>query len=130
MSHKNEKKLRQATRKLPVNFVSPEAQLIINERLRQVQEEGYEASHDDQHVKGEIAIAALCYAQAARENSSTPSTWWPWDLKYWKPGNPTTPVDRERCLIKAGALIYAEIDRLNRVGVRIVDELKSLKRKG
>jgi hypothetical protein len=34
---------------------------------------------------------------------------WPWDESWWKPG------DRIRELAKAGALIAAEIDRLNRI---------------
>lgn len=36
---------------------------------------------------------------------------WPWDKSWWKP----TPDDRIRELIKAGALIAAEIDRLQRL---------------
>jgi hypothetical protein len=35
---------------------------------------------------------------------------WPWDEKWWKPS--TNPI---RNLVKAGALIAAEIDRLQRV---------------
>ena len=105
--------------------------MIVKERQRQITEEGYDPVHDDEHVKGELAIAALCYAQAARENSPTISGWWPWDVEYWKPIKAGSPgeVDRERCLVKAGALIYAEIDRLTRLGIRVVNELKAIKRK-
>jgi len=33
---------------------------------------------------------------------------WPWEKSWWKP----TPNDRVKELVKAGALIAAEIDRL------------------
>ena len=36
---------------------------------------------------------------------------WPWDESWFKP----TPDDRIRELVKAGALILAEIDRLQRL---------------
>lgn len=35
---------------------------------------------------------------------------WPWEARFWKP----CPDDRARELVKAGALIAAEIDRLQR----------------
>jgi hypothetical protein len=38
--------------------------------------------------------------------------WWPWAERFWKP----TPDDRVRELVKAGALIAAEIDRLTAKG--------------
>ncbi len=36
-------------------------------------------------------------------------TFWPWFAQWWKPG------DRRRELVKAGALILADIERLDRV---------------
>jgi hypothetical protein len=104
---------------------------IVKERQRQITEEGYDSERDDRYMmRGELAIAALCYAQAARENSPTMSSWWPWSQEYWKPcKKDSIEVDRERCLVKSGALIYAEIDRLNRLGIRVVNELKAIKRK-
>ena len=36
---------------------------------------------------------------------------WPWDLEWFKP----SPYDRIRELVKAGALIAAEIDRLQNI---------------
>ncbi|MEB3421767.1 hypothetical protein VK682_24660 [Salipiger manganoxidans] len=41
---------------------------------------------------------------------------WPWDRKWWKP---TTP---RRDLVKAGALIVAEIERLDRAALRAAQE--------
>jgi hypothetical protein len=40
-------------------------------------------------------------------NPETPPPNWPWDAKWWKPS-----VDHVRNLVKAGALIAAEIDRM------------------
>jgi hypothetical protein len=40
--------------------------------------------------------------------------YWPWDREWWKP----TPNNRIRELAKAGALIAAEIDRLQRLEER------------
>lgn len=88
--------------------------LIAAERERQISAEGWTPEHDDEHDDGEMAVAAVCYAHFAslsdiRRNS--PGTTarvledWPWDERWWKPG------DRVRELVKAGALIAAEIDR-------------------
>lgn len=92
-------------------------QLIAEERHRQINDEGWTSEHDDQHDTAQLSGAAACYAIAANElaspvpyiNQPTPSLW-PWSLEWWKPGN-----DPVRCLVKAGALIAAEIDRLQRI---------------
>jgi hypothetical protein len=95
-------------------------QLIEEERARQVNEEGYTPSDDDRWFNGELANAASCYAETpGTKLISINKHWdiyyrrmhrWPFDDKMWKP----TPKDRIRELIKAGALIAAEIDRLKR----------------
>lgn len=90
-------------------------ELICEERLRQVSEEGYSYEHDDEHAEGEITSAAYCYLWELSARShrgkpcETPPPKWPWDSLYWK------PTDEIRQLVKAGALIAAEIDRLQRV---------------
>lgn len=90
--------------------ISPGTELIAAERRRQITAEGWTPQHDDRHSHGELAKAAACYLSA-------PSVWsphlpkgWPWEPQGWKP----TPADRVRELVKAGALVAAEIDRLNR----------------
>ena len=93
-------------------------ELITEERKRQIEEEGWSKEHDQQHVNGEIALAAALYSlpEGKREYPSTYPTssfakaplQWPWDRKWWKP----THHNRVRELVKAGALIAAEIDRL------------------
>lgn len=83
--------------------------LIAAERERQLQVEGWDQSHDDNHIFDELAIAAACYAMPPSISARTKH--WPWDCGWWKP----SPEDRIRELVKAGALIVAEIDRLQRL---------------
>jgi hypothetical protein len=88
--------------------------LIAAERQRQVSGEGWTAAHDDGHDSGQMAQAAAVYAQVASNQIAggpvalEPSMW-PWESKWYKPYS-----DPIRNLAKAGALIAAEIDRLQR----------------
>lgn len=98
---------------------------LYAERRRQIDNEGWSPEHDDAHKDGELARAAATYARGAsysdffRMGDKLTNEWenfnftdlrrmWPWDWKWWKPTN------RRRDLIKAGALIIAEIERLDR----------------
>lgn len=81
---------------------------ILAERRRQVEAEGWSPSHDDEHAHEEIARAAACYALPQGRRWAITEGLWPWDRAWWKPG------DRRRDLVKAGALIVAEIERLDR----------------
>lgn len=85
---------------------------IAAERERQKLLEGWSPDHDDQHSCGELAQAAACYAYPApwgvRPQAAPPPKLWPWSLHWWK------PKDRRRNLVRAGALIVAEIERLDR----------------
>lgn len=87
------------------------ATLIAAERQRQVTSEGWTPEHDDQHESGELAQAARCYLDAPEVWSPHLPVGWPWEPGAWKP----TPADRVCELIKAGALVAAEIDRLQRL---------------
>lgn len=84
---------------------------IAAERQRQIEAEGWTPEHDDEHDEGDLAKAAACYA-AGEEVRSTATGYalWPWDSDWWKSS------DRRRDLVKAGALIVAEIERLDRAG--------------
>lgn len=84
------------------------AELIAAERERQVAAEGWTPQHDAGHADGVLARAAACYAIPARLRRLD---LWPWESRYWKP----SPDDRVRELVKAGALLAAEIDRLKAV---------------
>lgn len=99
---------------------------IAAERRRQVEAEGWTAEHDDAHSDGSMAQAAAAYAVTDRRlyvpQPSVPGTGavkpfpieakdlWPsgWGIKWWK------PKTRRHNLIRAGALIVAEIERLDR----------------
>lgn len=91
---------------------------IAAERKRQIEVEGWTPEHDAQHVEGELARAAAVYAKEAAWQASEPtylsecSVGWPssWDEAWFKPS--TDPI---RNLEKAGALIAAEIDRIQAV---------------
>jgi hypothetical protein len=88
---------------------------VLSERQRQISEEGWTPEHDDAHKDGELASAAAAYVTyrslmdpVAIMGSDIIADLWPWAWDWWKP---TTP---RRDLIKAGALILAEIERLDR----------------
>jgi len=95
------------------------ADLIAAERRRQVVVEGYPTAHDLSHEpNGELAAAAWAYmadlvTDGDCDHFEEPEGW-PWPAIdgtngcSWKP----TPDDPVRQLVKAGALIAAEIDRL------------------
>ena len=89
---------------------------VLHERRRQVEAEGWTPERDDAHGRGEIARAACSYAyeagrtgQQRSDSLGSAPPMWPWDLDWWKPSN------ARRDLVKAGALILAEIERLDRV---------------
>ena len=104
-------------------------ELIAEERRRQIEEEGWTSEHDDKHKSGEMIFAGVCYAinfgfnaigQKGKyrllpwsEMIFAPKEWikylWPFEECWWK------PKDNLRDLIRAGALIAAEIDRIQRL---------------
>ena len=108
------------------------AEDVLAERRRQVEVEGWTTERDDKiHPRGELARAAACYALESAgvlrgKTVTTPSdveysrgasysfrpSYWPWCVSWWKPSN------RRRNLVKAGALILAEIERLDRAAAR------------
>lgn len=106
---------------------------IAAERKRQIEAEGWSFEHDDKHGHGELALAGACYALHAASPSTNykiipPDRRWPWKETYdgsggrgehpiwhtrpawWK------PKDERRDLIRAAALIVAEIERFDRCG--------------
>lgn len=88
---------------------------IRAERCRQIHEEGWEEEHDDNHTRGELADAAACYADTV--TTRHPPSRWPWERQWWKPSG-----NRRRDLIKAAALLVAEIERIDRAAVREMEE--------
>lgn len=105
-----------------VEACGPEVIEVIAERVRQVDVEGWSAAHDDRHDHGEMAIAAACYALASLKACRAQSWFekaqdvinaiWPWAPTWWKPKDP------KRDLVRAAALLIAEIARVNRAGAK------------
>lgn len=90
------------------------AALILRDRARQLSCEWLTAAHDDQLQDGSLLHAAIIYAAAAldpeeAQELGTP-TGWPLHAIAWRPASGI------RMLIKAGALLAAEIDRRQRAG--------------
>lgn len=102
---------------------------VLAERRRQITVEGWTPEHDDTHHNREMARAASAYAYASSVyggyrprltseyfdgDPTTTRELWPsgWAWKWFKP---TTPRGD---LIKAAALILAEIERLDRAAAK------------
>lgn len=86
---------------------------VLAERRRQIEVDGFSLEHDRQYDLGELPAAAACYALFAQRQvlglrRNEPDHAWPWILGWWKPG------DARSALVKAGALILAEIERMDR----------------
>ncbi|WP_173087321.1 hypothetical protein [Devosia sp. 1635] len=103
---------------------------VLAERRRQIEAEGWTPDHDDEHRRGQLSRAAAAYAyfgslldeereRGANTDSFTtfiirhlfPSwgtVYGGWDWHWWK------PKTRREDLVRAGALILAEIERLDR----------------
>jgi hypothetical protein len=92
-------------------------ELIAAERKRQIEAEGWTAEHDAQHKYNELALAACYYTMPKlfmREYTRIiPEHFFPptWDIKWAKRGSKS----RIQQLAVAGALIAAEIDRLQAI---------------
>lgn len=82
---------------------------VLAERKRHTEVEGWTPEHDDAHDDGSMALAAAGYAIGPRTTDGEPPEVWPWGHEWWK------PKDRRRDLVRAGALIIAEIERLDRL---------------
>ena len=88
-------------------------ELILAERRRQIEEEGWTPEHDDQHDDGSLLRAAVIYYRHAVHGDvqirmDGAPLGWPWDRSWWK------PRDARADLVRAGALCVAEKERLGR----------------
>lgn len=93
---------------------------VISERARQIEKEGFSPGHDDGYTKQQLSVAAACYALVDYDpEDKTP--WlkrtanmvvvhlWPWSATWWKPRG------RRWNLVRAAALLVAEIERIDRL---------------
>lgn len=96
--------------------LSPAMHAVIAERRRQIEVEGWSLEQDDTHQQGELAAAGATYARHAYAGGypsygygpGQPPKGWPWSHQWWK------PADFRRNLVKAAALILAEIEKFDR----------------
>ncbi|MFU5049302.1 LysM peptidoglycan-binding domain-containing protein [Pseudomonas aeruginosa] len=85
----------------------PQAWLdVLAERRRQITAEGWTPEHDDLYCAAELPRAAAAYILSGA-NDEAPAIW-PFLAKWWK------PRDARANYMRAGALILAEIERLDR----------------
>ncbi|WP_197434281.1 hypothetical protein V6582_17860 [Agrobacterium vitis] len=82
---------------------------VMNERLRQQNEKGWSAEHDDQHTGGELARLAAAYALGECEVVQLPGLY----ICGW-----FKPKDRRFDLVRAAALLLAEIEIFDRAEAR------------
>lgn len=99
---------------------APELQVVIEaagevaaevfvERLRQIIEEGHSVEQDDAYTDYQLPRAAVCYAiRGAGLPPHKATLYWPWNPATFK------PAGDDRDLIKAAALILAELQRRQR----------------
>jgi uncharacterized coiled-coil protein SlyX len=90
--------------------LSPAVVAVLAERARQLQEEGHTAEADAACQNGELVKAAICYAMAPAQLPIHRAMFsWPFSPASWKPTEPT------RDLVKAAALLLAELERRYRL---------------
>lgn len=83
---------------------------VVSERRGQIEREGWTTEHDDKHARGEMQIAAACLCVDATDAcvmfDEEIVDLWGFAKKH--------RGDRRRQLVIAGALILAEIERIDR----------------
>lgn len=97
---------------------------VLAERERQKSVEGWTELHDDEHDAGQLVDAAATYILVDDDGDIRlgqrtgiydmchPIRFWPWELTWFK------PTDYRRNLVKAAALLLAEIERIDRASAR------------
>lgn len=80
----------------------------IGAERRQQVEKGFDVEHDDEHDNGDLARAAICYAADGSQKLDCVAWLAPWG------GDRFTTEDRRGDLVRAAALLVAEIERIDR----------------
>lgn len=100
-------------------------ELVLAERIRQVDGEGWTPAHDDlERREGQLAAAAVSYALAVHQKAvvhartgslgvkpSAAHPSWPFSPLAWK------PASQRRMAVKGTALLLAELARQVRAGL-------------
>lgn len=90
--------------------LSRAARDIVAERARQISQEGCTNEQDDKYTGCELAAAAATYALCTKPSqlSVCGVNAWPWSTHAWNPSH------YRGNLVKAGALLVAELERVDR----------------
>ncbi|WP_147402987.1 hypothetical protein [Enterobacter sp. R1(2018)] len=96
---------------------------VLAERQRQKESKGYTERRDDNYLPGVLNLAGAAYAvsvSALPDAMRRAQRLWPWPDagKYLK----SSPKEPRAALVKAGALILAEIERIDRAAGGTVEE--------
>ncbi len=96
---------------------------MAEERAAHQSREGFDDARDDRYDPAVLLHAGMSYLMHAAillvKREQPPACFipkfWPWSRDWWKPSE-----DPVRNLVKAGALIAAEIDRIQRERERVI----------
>lgn len=93
---------------------------VLAERARQISAEGYTPEHDDEHDSGELALAAALYAIPYESHLIGQDEVLPLHmaLDLARGWSVKPEPNRRKRLVKAGALLLAEIERLDRAAAQ------------
>ncbi|HFZ8572306.1 TPA: hypothetical protein ACIPFX_004338 [Salmonella enterica subsp. enterica serovar Birkenhead] len=86
--------------------LSPAAADVLAERRRQVTVKGWTPEHDDTYIGCELAAAAISYIEPMEAENYWPADWHDDSFR---------PSDYRRNLVKAMALLLAELERVDRL---------------
>ncbi|HFZ7939642.1 TPA: hypothetical protein ACIO7S_001459 [Salmonella enterica subsp. enterica serovar Birkenhead] len=85
--------------------LTPAAADVLAERHRQITVKGWTPEHDDTYIGFELAAAAISYIEPMEAENYWPADWHDDSFR---------PSDYRRNLVKATALLLAELERLDR----------------
>lgn len=92
---------------------------IIAERKRQIHDKGYTSESDDAHTNNELIDAAIAYCTSAKKETAAAKECWPLALEHFKPS------EERRDIIKAIALLIAEVERIDRIKDKWIPAVKA-----
>lgn len=102
-------------------YLGESVRAVMHERVEQITKHDYDAEHDDEHEKKQIAGAAAAFLVSYIEDDVATGfgNFWPWcptEGVVGAPGKAEDKTDYE-LLAVAGALILAEMDRIDRIAM-------------